>query len=160
MIFFKWLGMALLLAVGAAVGCARVSFVRARRRQAAGFLSLIGSMRSQVSLCGASMGQMLTTVDMAVLRDCGFEAKERPTDLATLMEAVTLWQSAEINRLLVLLAREFGRGGLTDQLRYLDDSLNHLAPYCRRQAAGARAEDRAAFFLPVALSALLILLLL
>ncbi|MBQ3483369.1 MAG: hypothetical protein IJA78_04250 [Clostridia bacterium] len=158
MLYFKWIGIALVLCCGIGASVAFVAFERRRFAQACGFLALLRYIRLQIDCFSLPIGKILGSCDRAVLADCG--APVHAPDFPTLLDGTRLYLPEEICRLLTDLAAQLGGSYREEQLRCCDYYMARLAPFCDRLREELPRRTRMAALLPLAFAAILVLLLL
>lgn len=157
--YFKFVGIALILCCGVLSGLAFVAFERRRCRQAEGFLSLLRYIRSQIDCFSAPVCQILASCDACILTDCGTQASDLP-DFDALLHGTRLYVPEEMCRLLSDFGAQLGSSYREEQLRCCDYFLERLIPCCDLLRAELPKRERMALMLPIAISAMLVLLLL
>ena len=158
MLYFKWIGIVLVLCCGVGASVAFVSFERRRFAQACGFLTLLRFIRLQIDCFSLPVGKILCTCDRAVLSDCG--APDGAGDFPTLLDGTRLYLPPEICQLLTDFATQLGGSYREEQLRCCDYYMARLAPFCDRLREELPRRTRTAALLPLAFAAILVLLLL
>ena len=159
MSYFKPIGIVLLLLSGIGCGLALASFERRRCRQAEGFVALLRYIRLQIDCFSLPVGRILATCDGRILADCGVEAVEL-TDFATLLRSTRLYLPEECCRLLCDFGVQLGSSYRAEQLRCCDYFLERLTPCCDRLRAELPKRERMMLILPMAIAAILVLMLL
>lgn len=158
MLFFKWLGVGLLLCCGVLAGVFFAAFERRRVAQAEGFLRLLRAIRVQIDCFSLPVSQILASCDRALLRDIGTE--ELPQSFPQLLRGTRLYLSPDVCLLLNEFAGRLGTGYREEELRALDYYIARLAPYSEGLRRELAKRERMAWLLPPALSVALVLLLL
>ena len=157
--YFKFIGIVLILCCGVLAGLAFAAFERRRCRQAEGFLSLLRHIRLQIDCFSIPVEQILAVCDTRILSDCGTEATKLP-DFNALLKGARLYVPEEMCRLLADFGAQLGSSYREEQLRCCDYFLERLIPCCDRLRAELPKRERMALILPMAISAMLVLLLL
>ena len=156
---FKIVGIVLILCCGVLGGLSFAMFERRRYRQAEGFLSLLRHIRLQIDCFSMPVAQILAACDARILADCGTEATAL-SDFNALLQGTRLYVPEEMCRLLFDFGTQLGSSYREEQLRCCDYFLERLIPCCDRLRAELPKRERMALILPVAISAMLVLLLL
>ena len=157
--YFKFIGIVLILCCGVLAGLAFAAFERRRCRQAEGFLSLLRHIRLQIDCFSIPVVQILDSCDTRILIDCGTEATKLP-DFNALLHGTRLYVPEEMCRLLVDFGAQLGSSYREEQLRCCDYFLERLIPCCDALRTELPKRERMALILPIAVSAMLVLLLL
>ena len=158
MLYFKTLGVLLLLGTGLGIGTALVAFERRRCRQAEGFLQLLRYVRVQIECYALPVGRILNGCEGRILADCGVESEKTP-DFAALLRGTRLYLPEEMCRLLWEFGRQLGGSHREDQLRSCDYYLERWIPWCDRLRAELPKREKMMLLLPMAFAAMLVLLL-
>lgn len=156
---FKILGVALLLGVGVLSGLAFAAFERRRCRQAEGFVALLRYIRLQIECFSMPVCKILESCDGQILVDCGVEA-EALTDFSALLTGTRLYLPEEFCRLLSDFGAQLGGCYRAEQLRCCDYYLERLTPLCDRLRGDLARRERMVLLLPMAVAAILVLMLL
>lgn len=156
--FFKLLGAVLIFGCGVLLGMTLARFERARARQGQGFLALLCHIRAQIDCFSIPLGRILASCDEKILADCGVEATDI-ADLKTLLDGTRLYLGEEACRLLLDFSERLGSSYREEQLRCCDYYIRCFTPVVDRLRAELPKRERMALFLPMALSAALLLLL-
>ena len=157
--YFKYIGIVLLLCCGVLSGIAFAAFERRRCRQAEGFVSLLRHIRLQIDCFSIPVAQILAACDKRIMTDCGTEARTLP-DFNALLYGTRLYVPEEMCRLLADCGAQLGSSYREEQLRCCDYFLERLIPCCDRLRTELPKRERMALILPMAISAMLVLLLL
>ena len=154
----KWMGLLLLFSCGAATGVTLMRYERRRYLQAEGFLALLRTVRLDIDCFSMPVDRILRQCDPGLLMACGVQ---HPTaDMASLLRQARLYLPEEFCRLLWDFSAQLGTGYRDDQLRCCDYYLTRLIPFCDRMRAELPKREKMALFLPAAVAALLVLMLL
>lgn len=159
MAYFKWIGIALILICGVTTGLALASFERRRCRQAEGFVSLVRYIRLQIDCFSSPVGRILASCDGRILTDCGVEATELP-DFSALLAGTKLYLPEDMCRLLADFGTQLGASYREEQLRCCDYFLERLIPPCDRMRGELPKREKMMLVLPIALAAMMVLMLL
>ena len=154
----KWMGLCLLLLCGVAGGVMLVRYERRRYAQAEGFLTLLRTVRLDIDCFSMPVERILKQCDPHLLADCG--VTRPPEDFAVLLREANLCLPREICRLLWDFSAQLGSSYREEQLRCCDYYLARLAPFCDKLRAELPKREKTAFLLPVAVAAVLLLMLL
>ena len=157
--YFKAVGIVLILCCGVLAGLAFAAFERRRCRQAEGFLSLLRHIRLHIDCFSMPVGKILAVCDHQILTDCGTEATDLP-DFNALLHGTRLYVPENMCRLLADFGAQLGSSYREEQLRCCDYFLERLIPCCDALRAELPKRERMALILPIAISAMLVLLLL
>ena len=158
MLYFKWIGILLILLCGVGAGLAFASFERRRFAQAMGFLALLRYIRLQIDCFSLPVCKILGNCDREVLLDCG--APDGARDVPALLQGTRLYLPDEVCRLLQDFSAQLGGSYREEQLRCCDYYVARLAPFCDRLREELPRRTRMALLLPMAFAAILVLLLL
>lgn len=156
---FKIFGVLLLLGCGMLSAALWVAFERRRCRQAQGFVALLRYVRMQVECFSLPVARILERCDGQILTDCGVEA-ELPGDLSALLTGARLYLPEEFCRLLADFSGQLGGCYRAEQLRCCDYYLERMIPLCDRMRGELPKRERMALTLPMAVTAILLLMLL
>lgn len=157
--FFKPFGALLLLSCGVGVGVAFAAFERRRVRQGQGFLALLRHVRAQIDCFSIPLGRILANCDAKILADCGIEIADM-ADFKALLTGTRLYLPEELCRLLADFGAQLGSSYREEQLRCCDYFIERLTPGVDLLRAELPKRERVALILPMAISAIMILLLL
>ena len=157
--FFRLIGIAVILICGVGVGLGLAAFERKRARQAEGFLALVRYIRVQIDCFSLPLGRILSGCDGKLLYECGVESDRLP-DFLTLLKRTKLYIPEEMCRLLRDFGAQLGSSYREEQLRSCDYFLERLIPCCDRLRCELPRREKLMLLLPVALAAMLVLLLL
>ncbi|MBQ8357811.1 MAG: hypothetical protein IJX39_08420 [Clostridia bacterium] len=157
--YFKPIGIVLILACGVMAGVAFAAFERRRCRQAEGFVALLRHIRLQIDCFSLPVGRILASCDGKILADCGVETAELP-DLSALLAGTRLYVPEEMCRLLHDFGAQLGTSYRLEQLRCCDYFLERIIPICDRLRADLPKRERMVLILPMAIAAILVLMLL
>lgn len=157
--YFKVIGILLLLLCGVLVGVAFAAFERRKCRQAEGFVALLRHIRLQIECFSLPVGKILDNCDGQILLDCGVEATELP-DFPALLGGTRLYLPEEFCQLLTDFGGQLGGCYRAEQLRCCDYYLERLIPLCDRLRGELQKRERMVLILPMAVAAILILMLL
>lgn len=157
--YFKFIGIALILCCGVLSGLAFAAFERRRCRQAEGFVLLLRHIRLQIDCFSIPVAQILAACDKRIMIDCGVEATKL-TDFGALLRETRLYVPEEMCRLLADFGAQLGSSYREEQLRCCDYFLERLIPCCDLLRAELPRRERMALILPMAIAAMLVLLLL
>lgn len=156
--FVKWMGLLLLLLCGMGTGWTLLRYERRRYLQAEGYLTLLRTVRLDIECFSMPVDRILGQCDPKLLADCGVA---RPAaDMDTLLHEARLCLPAEFCRLLWDFSARLGGSYREEQLRCCDYYLARLTPFCDKMRAELPKREKTAFFLPVAVAAVLALMLL
>ena len=154
----KWMGLILLLLCGAGLGATLLRYERRRYLQAEGYLTLLRTVRLDIDCFSMPVDRILRQCEPRLLADCGVT---RPaSDMAALLGEARLCLPAEFCRLLRDFAARLGDSYREEQLRCCDYYLARLTPLCDKMRAELPKREKMALLLPVAVAALLALMLL
>lgn len=156
---FKILGVAILLACGVLFGLTLAAFERRRCRQAEGFVALLRHIRLQIECFSVPVCKILESCDGQILLDCGVEAEDLD-DFSALLSGTKLYLPEEFCRLLSDFGAQLGGCYRAEQLRCCDYYLERLIPLCDRMRDDLLRRERMVLLLPMAVSAILVLMLL
>ncbi len=156
---FKIVGIAFLLASGVLAGLTLAAFERRKCRQAEGFVALLRHIRLQIECFSLPVGKILEGCDGQTLMDCGVEIAE-PEDFSALLAGTRLYLPEELCRMLCDFGAQLGGCYRAEQLRCCDYYLERLVPICDRLRSELPKRERMALILPMAVAAILILMLL
>lgn len=156
---FKLIGSLLILCGGIALGLALAAYERRRCRQAEGFLALLRHIRLQIECFSLPVKRILSGCDGKLLADCGVES-ESLSDFHTLLRETRLYVPEEFCRLLWDFGERLGASYREDQLRCCDYFTERLIPWCDRLRTELPRREKMMLLLPIALAAMLVLLLL
>ncbi len=157
MLYCKALGAIFLLSASVLAGLLARRFFRLRYKQALGFLALLQHTRRQIDCFSAPIRQILSSCDPEVLSDIG--ATGEVDDFSELVSG-ELYLSEQICELLGRFCGELGKGYREDQLRACDYYIATLSPYCDELRKELVRCEKMAVFLPPAIAAIVVLLLL
>lgn len=157
--YFKLIGIALILCCGVLGGLAFAAFERRRYRQAEGFVALLRHIRLQIDCFSLPVERILAVCDHRILVDCGTEATKLP-DFNAVLHGTRLYVPEEMCRLLADFGAQLGGTYREEQLRCCDYFLERLIPCCDALRAELPKRERMALILPMAIAAMLVLLLL
>lgn len=143
---------------GAGVGVTGLRYERRRYLQAEGFLTLLRTVRLDIDCFSMPVDRILRQCEPKLLSDCG--APGPAPDMETLLRGARLCLPAEFCRLLWDFAARLGGSYREEQLRCCDYYLARLTPLCDRMRAELPKREKTALLLPVAMAALLALMLL
>lgn len=156
---FKIVGSVLLLCAGVLSGVFFAAFERRKCRQAEGFVALLRHIRLQIECFSLPIGKVLEHCDGQILMDCGVETATL-TDLTALLSGTRLYLPEEICRMLSDFAAQLGGSYRAEQLRCCDYYLERLVPLCDRLRGELPKRERVALILPMAVAAIIVLMLL
>ena len=157
MLYFKALGAIFLLASAGLAGLWARRFFCLRYKQALGFLTLLQHTRRQIDCFSLPIKQILASCDRELLCDLG--ARGEVSDFAELIKG-DLYLEEQICELLQRFCAELGKGYREDQLRACDYYIDALSPYCNQLREDLVRCEKIAVFLPIAIAAIALLLLL
>ena len=156
---FKICGILLLLICGILSGVLFAAFERRKCRQAQGFVALLRYVRLQVECFSQPVAKILAHCDGQILTDCGTESVAL-ADFSALLADTRLYLPEEFCRLLHDFGRQLGGSYRAEQLRCCDYYLERIVPLCDRMRGELPKRERMALILPMAMAALLVLMLL
>ena len=159
MIFFKLLGAVLLIGSGFGFAYRLNREIMISLAQTEGFLRLLRHIQVKVECFSLPMAGILASADPLLLRACGYERMETPTELSELLEGCRI-RDEESYRLMTSFSAEFGRGYREEQKRECEYYFSLLEQ--RRQAISEalplKKRRNSALCISGALSAVIILL--
>lgn len=157
MLFCKLCGAALLTGAAFVLGLWRRAFLRARVRQAEGYLELLGYVTAQIECFSTPVDRIFANCDRTLLQKCGVSSP--PRDFAELLALSPPRQTAAFAAVLTEFAGAFGGCYRAEQLRACAFAAARLTPLCERMRAELPRRERAALLLPPALAAAVLLML-
>ena len=157
--YFKVIGIVLILCCGVLGGLAFAAFERRRYRQAEGFVALLRHIRLQIDCFSLPVERILAVCDRRVLTDCGIEGVSLP-DFKAVLGSTRLYLPEEMCRLLADFGAQLGSSYREEQLRCCDYFLERLVPCCDSLRTELPKRERMALILPMAIAAMLVLMLL
>lgn len=157
--YFKTLGVLILLLCGVGMGVALAALERRKCRQAEGFLALLRYIRLQIDCFSLPVGRILESCDGKILMDCGVESTAL-ADFSALLSGTKLYLPEDFCRMLEDFSHQLGGSYRTEQLRCCDYYLERLTPLCDRLQRDLSKRERMMLILPVAIAAMLALILL
>lgn len=157
--YFKAMGILLLLLCGVLAGLAFAAFERRRCRQAEGFVALLRHIRLQIECFSLPVDKILNNCDGQVLLNCGVESTDL-SDFSALLSSTRLYLPEEFCTLLSDFGAQLGGCYRAEQLRCCDYYLERIIPLCDRMRGELPKRERMVLILPMAVAAMLVLMLL
>ena len=158
MLFCKLLGGVLLLGAGLGLGLRARHAARRELRRTEGFLALLGHIRTQIESFSMPIDKILACCDRRLLADCGADGMGFSDFSALLLEA-SGELPREAVRLLECFGKELGRGYRADQLRHCEQYMTLLERECRLLREALPRREKTLLVLPIAISAMALLML-
>lgn len=160
MITYRLLGACGVFASGLWFYLIRESYQKKKLVQLRGYISLFAYIKNQISCYMLPIDKILLDCDEGILHDCGFYASSRPKSIEDIIDGCVFYLDNEIQQKLHLLARDFGKGYLNEQIKLCDRYISELKGIYEH-FSGERIKDKKlslAICLSISLSLILILL--